>query len=334
MLRYAADVRTLSFVGLYFATLTFTWLWLPSDVDALAALPRTTWLAIAGIYVVLCVTSFQGAVSTHNAVHAPIFKSRPMNKLWQVVLTLTYGHPVSSYVPGHNLSHHKHTQTTRDVMRTTKARFRYNGFNLLFFMLMCVPGIMRADSAYGKVMRKRHPRWFRQLVIEGVILMAIQIALFVVDWRKAIVLWLIPHLYAQWGIVTMNILQHDGCDQDSAYDHSRNFVGKVVNWFTFNNGYHTIHHMTPGLHWSLLPEAHAEKVAPHIHPNLDQKSLVAYIWRTFVLGRRLTYDGKPYSPEPVGKDEPWLPDPRETPDDLGAEGMETLAAQVAHAVKS
>src|SRR5690606_3406264 len=192
---------------------------------------------------------------------------------YQVLLTLIYGHPTSAFVPGHNLSHHKHTQSRRDVMRTQKARLPHHLLNGLFFFLLVAPGIMRGDSAYGRFMKERHPRWFRQLALEFCALWGVTVALFVVDWQRALLFWLVPHLYAQWGIVTMNLLQHDGCDADSEYNHSRNFVGAVVNYFTFNNGFHTIHHMRPGLHWSLLPAAHAREVAPHIHPKLDQPSL-------------------------------------------------------------
>ncbi|MEM9067305.1 MAG: fatty acid desaturase [Myxococcota bacterium] len=328
MLRYAADLRTLSFVSLYFLTLTLLWVWTPSDLSQI----DIRWVIPS--YLLLCMFAFQGAVSTHNAVHCPIFKRRGLNKFWQVVLTLTYGHPVSSYVPGHNLSHHKHTQSERDVMRTTKTRFRWHLLNLFLFMLMCVPGIMKADTAYTKSMRTRHPRWFRQMAYELVALWGITGVLLFLDWQKTLVLWVVPHLYAQWGIVTMNLLQHDGCDQTSEWNHSRNFVGKLVNWFTFNNGFHTIHHMKPGLHWSLTPAAHAEIVAPHIHPNLDQKSLFVYLWKTFLLSNRTTYDGKPYSPEPAGTDQPWVPHPRETLDDLGAESLDNghagLNEMVAH----
>jgi len=53
--------------------------------------------------------SFDGAVITHNTMHCPIFhhSCKGLNTLVKVLLTLTYGHPVTSYVPGHNLSHHK-----------------------------------------------------------------------------------------------------------------------------------------------------------------------------------------------------------------------------------
>ena len=328
MLRYRADLRTLGFVGLYFGLTAALWWLLPDDLWGDRSSIR--WAVAVPIFIAVCVTSFQGAVSTHNAVHSPIFRSRRLNKLWQVVLTLTYGHPVSSYVPGHNLSHHKHTQSRRDVMRTTKLRFRHNLFNVLFFFLRCVPSIMRADTSYSKAMRTRHPKWFRQLAMEAAALWVITIGLFLLDWQKALVLWVVPHLYAQWGIVTMNVLQHDGCDAESEYNHSRNFVGRIVNWWTFNNGYHSVHHHQPGLHWSLTPAAHAERIAPYIHPNLDQPSLLAYIWRAFVLGKRETFDGKFYMPPLDGPDEEWIPDPRSTPNDLGAEGLEELSSSVAH----
>ncbi len=308
MLRYKADIRTLLFIATYFGLVALQWVWRPTELYIAAPLLIAT-----------CFFSFFGAVITHNTVHAPMFKSRPLNRVIQVVLTLTYGHPVSSFVPGHNLSHHKHTQTRRDVMRTSKVRFRWNLLNGLFFMPVMAPAIMRADSTYTATMRKAKPAWFRQMVLELACLYGALGALLLLDWKAFLLYVFIPHRYAGWGIITMNLLQHDGCDQDSDYNHSRNFVGTVVNWFTFNNGYHTIHHMKPGLHWSLLPAAHAKKVAPFIHPALDQPSLLAYIWRTFIWpAKREMYDGSPFVLPEEGPDEDWIPRPEDTPEDLGA----------------
>jgi fatty acid desaturase len=306
MLRYRADVRTLVFVATYFGLVTLGFVWRPTHPAA-----------IAGLVAVTCFFSFFGAVITHNTVHAPVFKSRALNRVFQVVLTMTYGHPVSSFVPGHNLSHHKYTQTRRDVMRTSKVRFRWHLLNGLFFMFRMGPDIMRSDSKYGAAMRKRKPAWFRQMVLElGALYLALGLTLWL-DWRSFLLYVFIPHRYAGWGIITMNLLQHDGCDEHSEYNHSRNFVGRVVNYFTFNNGYHTIHHLQAGLHWSLLPAAHAERVAPFIHPALDQPSLVAYVWRTFFWpGKRLTFDGKPVVLPEEGPDEDWIPHPNETPVDV------------------
>jgi len=306
MLRYRADLKTLAFVATYFILVAVQWVYAPTAL----------WLAVP-LVVLTCWFSFFGAVATHNTVHAPVFHQRWANRAFQVVLTLTYGHPVSAYVPGHNLSHHKHTQSRRDVMRTSKTRFRYNLFNGMFFMSRVGKDIFRADMRYFKAMYRRNPPWFRQMLVEATIFIGSMGALIVLDWKKFLLYVLIPHQYAAWGIITMNLLQHDGCDENSEYNHSRNFVGKLVNWWTYNNGFHSIHHVEPGLHWSLLPAEHAKRIAPFIHPNLDQPNFVVYLWRTFFWpGRRLRYDGTPLVLPDEGPDEEWIPPPRETPPDV------------------
>ena len=318
MLRYRADRRTLFFVALYFFLLAG--LWFTVDPAWIADPGRVGFVLVP--LACLAVLSFMGAVATHNAVHCPVFRRRWHNKVFQVILTLTYGHPVSAYVPGHNLSHHKHTQTRKDVMRTTKARFRWNLLNGLLFPVLVGPSIVKGEQAYFKAMKTRLPRWYRQYQIELAIFWTVQIGLLVIDWQRGLLFWLVPHLYAQWGIVTMNLLQHDGCDGESRYNHSRNFVGKLVNWWTYNNGYHSIHHDHPGLHWSLAPEAHARAYTGHIHPNLEQASLALYIFRAYGLNQRRWYDGSPLELPAEGPDEPWVPRPEETLEDLGAEGLQ------------
>jgi fatty acid desaturase len=309
MLRYRADVRTLCFVAVYFGLTAYQ----------LAYAPRSLAIAIP-LLVVTCWFSFFGAVATHNTVHSPVFKQRWMNRVFQIVLTLTYGHPVSAYVPGHNLSHHKHTQSRRDVMRTTKVRYRYNLWNGLLFSSRVGRDIVKGELQYFKAMRRRNPPWFRQMIVEWAVLIGASAAIIAWDWKKFLVYVLVPHQYAAWGIITMNLLQHDGADAEHEWNHSRNFVGKLVNFWTYNNGYHTLHHMEPGLHWSLLPSQHATRVAPFIHPNLDQPSLLAYIARTFILpGGRKRYDGAPVVLPDEGPDEAWIPEASEASDvSLGA----------------
>ncbi len=311
MLKYTADRRTLAFVAAYFACVITLWIVHPDNMGL-----RIAWIGAA------CVLSWFCAVITHNTIHCPIFEKRGWNKAFQIVLTLAYGHPVSAYVPGHNLSHHKYTQLERDVMRTTKMRFRWNLLNLLMFLPTVAFSIMKNDKAFIGQMKTVRRRWYRQLKLEGAIFTAVSVALLILDWRRALLYWYVPHLWAAFGIIGINYLQHDGCDHEHPYNHSRNFVSPLFGWFTFNNGFHTIHHEKPSLHWSLLPEVHAQEIAPHIHPELDQKSMFLYVWRTFIWpGRRLRYDGKPVELPPKQSDVSWVP-AHGLPQDvsLGAEG--------------
>jgi len=307
-LRHDADWRSLAFVGTYYTLFGYQWF----------AGPKNVWAA-APLVLATCVMSFLCAVITHNTVHAPVFRERGANRVLQVVLSLSYGSAVSAFVPGHNLSHHRFTQTPRDVMRTSKVRHQWNLLNMVEFALRVGVAIAKSDFAYSRAARDRHPIWFRQYKIENFAVLGVTALLFISDWRRALIYWLVPHLYAAWGIISMNYLQHDGCDQNHRYNHSRNFVGKWVNWWTFNNGYHGIHHEHPAMHWSLLPEAHARELGPHIAPELDQKSMLMYLIKTFIWpGRRVTFDGKPVALPPAVADESWIPEPRETPEDLGA----------------
>jgi fatty acid desaturase len=311
LLREAADARTLAFVGAYYLV-AFAGYFAHPMSWAVAA----PWIALT------CLLSFCCAVITHNTIHAPIFWSRNLNKAFQFALTMAYGHPVSAFVPGHNLSHHLHTQSRRDVMRTTKARYRWNLLNQILFLPTVAADITRADLAYATAMRTERPRWFAQWVAEWVFMIACSVAL--LAYSPWAFFWFIflPHNFAAWGIVGINFVQHDGCDENHPYNHSRNLVGSWMNWWFFNNGYHGLHHLQPGLHWSKLPAVHAELIHPHVHPNLEVPNFLTYCWRAYVSpGQRVDYLGRPLVLPDEGPDESWIPGKGDTPDSvsLGAE---------------
>jgi fatty acid desaturase len=297
MLRYRADIRALAVVASFFAAVAVQW-FAPPTSPAVAAL----------FCVATCTLAWLAAVIAHNALHCPIFRRRSHNRLFQIVVSLAYGFPVSEYIPGHNMSHHRHLQTRADVMRTTKVAFGWNALNLVAFVPRVAGAVFAGNMRYVRVMRARRTVWFRQFLAETTLCWGARIALLAIDWRKAALYVILPHLLALWGITATNFLQHDGCDASSEYNHSRNFVGRLFNFVTFNNGYHTVHHDEPGLHWSLLPKAHDERVRPRIHPALEQPSLFKYAFRAFVWpGRRTTFDGGPVVVRDCGTDADWIP---------------------------
>lgn len=312
MLRYKADRRTIGFVTTYFVLVS---------IALTVSLP---WWGGVALAIAISLLSFFCAVATHNTVHTPVFKKRALNRWFQVALSLTYGHPVSMFVPGHNLSHHKYLQTPKDRMRTEKLRFRWNLLNQLFFMFVIGGAIFKDNAEYVALQKAKRSPWYRQFLLEAgvyvaflVAMLAVSIALDGFPWRF-LVFVVLPHQYAAWGIMGINFVQHDGCDAGHPYNHSRNFTGKLVNWFTFNNGYHGIHHEHPALHWSLAPEVHAKEYAPYIDPRLDQESLFLYCWRAYIWpGERVRYDGTPVVLGPPIADEPWVP----TPDAIADDGV-------------
>jgi fatty acid desaturase len=261
----------------------------------LAVFRAAGWLPALAFVPVLACSAFVQLISVHNAMHSPVLRRKAHNRIWQCVLSAAIGYPVSIYVPVHNLSHHLGLQTPRDVLRTTEVRHRWNLLNLVHHMAMGTLHLHLLHFAYLARMRGSHPRWLGQVAWEGATVMGYLVGLaLVVGPLATLALVFLPAVAGQWLMVGFGYVQHDGCDAESAYDHSRNFVSPLFNWFICDNGYHTAHHNRPGLHWSLGKHAHARDVVPHMDPRLDERSLLRYLWCAFVWpGRRLRFDGAP-----------------------------------------
>jgi fatty acid desaturase len=286
LLRHRADRRTLGLAGAH--------LGLVAAALGAAHGGAPAW-SLALLAALVALSAFVQLISVHNAMHAPVFWRKAHNRLWQAALSICIAYPVSIYVPVHNLSHHLGLQTPRDVLRTTEVRHRWNLANLVHHMAMGTAHLHLLHVAYLRRMRATHPRWLVQVGWEalavGVYLGALAFAF---GPLAMLGLVLAPAIAGQWLMVGFGYVQHDGCDHDSAYNHSRNFTSPILNWFICDNGFHTGHHNRPGLHWSLGKEAHARDVVPQMDPRLDERSLARYLWRTFGWpGKRLRYDGMP-----------------------------------------
>jgi fatty acid desaturase len=84
-------------------------------------------------------------------------------------------------------------------------------------------------------------------------------------------------------VLIFNYVQHIHADEESEFNHSRNITGPVLNFILLNNGYHTAHHISPGIHWSQLKEKH-EAIAGKIDPRLNERSFLWFLFRTYILG--------------------------------------------------
>jgi fatty acid desaturase len=299
LLRHSEDRRSL---GLSFVHLAFV-----AGQVALFQAGAPLWLFFVTTPLVAA-SAFVQQICVHNAMHGPVFARRGLNRAWQCVLSICIGFPVSIYVPVHNLSHHLGLQTPRDVLRTTEVRHRSNLANLVHHMAMGTVHLHLLNVAYMAEMRRSKPRWLRQVILEFAIVIAYYVAIAIVVGPLAMLaLVFLPAIAGQWLIVGFGYVQHDGVDHESEYLHSRNFVSPVFNWIICNNGFHTIHHNKPGMHWSLVAAAHRGDAK--IDPRLDEPSLISYLWRAFVWpGARRRYDGAPVELPPArARRELWTP---------------------------
>ncbi len=267
MLRNNADLRTLAYLAAMLGVLRWQWL-LPAVNPALYAL--SIFLGVAA------------AVIAHNHNHLGIFKSRKLNAMTDHWITFFYGFPTVGWIPTHNMNHHKLNNREGDYTRT----WRYSEDNNLRTLLVYpsissrfqLPEIKTYIAQTWAKDRKRAAHYLSQFVV----LIALLATALAVDWYKTLLFIIIPQQVAMFSVLVFNYVQHVHCDELSEWDHSRNFVGAGLNVLLFNNGFHTIHHMKPGLHWSRSPAAHA-KIAENIREDLQLPTFWGWMVRTYLL---------------------------------------------------
>ena len=185
-------------------------------------------------------------------------------------------------MPTHNQNHHKFNNRPGDSGRSPIVFKRNHLFSLLVYPM--VTGIhQQADiKRFFRELWQKDRRMFWLGISEYFVFFGFMAMVLLLDWRKALLFYVVPQQFALFVIQIFNYVQHVEADENSAWQHSRNFISPVLNALLFNNGYHTVHHHKPGVHWSELPALHTLH-AHQIHPVLCQRSWWGYMIWTFLL---------------------------------------------------
>ncbi len=242
------------------------------------------WTGVArhpAIYVASLVFAFLACVVNHNHQHRPTLRPRGANRLFGVLITWAIGQPAKAILPMHVMNHHVHNNDEEDHVRSSLVNHRWNLVNLIVFPFVAARRYTRVKSRELRDWGRRRPQLYRELVFERWALYVPAVVMLLAAPFDTLVYIVGPWLYGQWGIIAINHVQHHGCDHDCRYNHTRNFTGRWLNWWTFNNGYHTAHHLRPNLHWTELPRLHAE-LAPRLAPELQERSFVAAVVRLYL----------------------------------------------------
>lgn len=265
-LRHTEDWRTLMFLGLLGVLFFLQW---------------TGILRHWSLFAATCVLSFVAYIVKHNHIHCRTFTNRIWNRGLDHILGFCTGQSTASVIPVHNERHHAQNHSEEDLVRSTLVNYRRNWLNLAVFPFRVVWLVRQTKSGDITRWRRQKPELWRRVRQERLAIRLFLAVLLILDWKATLLYFGIPWLFGQWGIVTINLLQHQDCDHDSEFNHSRNITGRFANWLFLNNGFHTAHHLRPAMHWSRLPEFHVKYVQSNMRCELNQRSLLVCVWRQF-----------------------------------------------------
>jgi len=266
LLTHRADRRTLSYMTITTVLLIVQW--------KLAALQPI-------LYVWFLFMAISVAIIAHNHNHVPLWRSRFLNIATDYWLTLFYGFPAFGWIPTHNKNHHHLNNKQGDYTITWRISEKNNIFTLLSYPTVSSYFQQKPIANHLKSLWRSDRKRFGLAASQYALLGIYYAAALIWNWKKAVLFIVIPHQVSLFSILIFNYVQHVHTDEESEFSHSRNFTGGI-NLMLFNNGFHTIHHKSPGIHWSKTPAAQKE-IEHLIAPSLNERSFWWYMVRVYLL---------------------------------------------------
>ena len=245
MLKKKIDIWPVLLACAVFA-LQFGALFLPFGWAALVCL---TFLYFCG-----SIAAFQ-----HHHGHVSVFKNKKLNEALDLMMSFQTGIVPYAWVLHHNIGHHgnylnqypEEDNHTIDASHWTRHdgsfmnRWEYVFYNRVNIHKHCKEVGQKATSIFRKYTLFRRLNWlFTALFIA-------------INPINALLLFvLIPQIMVLLVFET-TYDHHSGLHTKNKHAASRNILSRFYNISRLNLGYHTAHHIKPGLHWSDLPQYHA-----------------------------------------------------------------------------
>ena len=267
-LKLINDKRDLPFMRLL-AILHFLVLF-PAIFLFLNILSGWIWWVVAGLYFYIAQFYFKGrfGLMLHCICHRKLFKKQfgflNGHIIW--ILCPLFGHTPESYFSHHIGMHHMENNMPEDDSSTMPyQRDSLRNF-LKYYLDFMVMGFR--DTLLYLYHHKRRKMCVR-LTWGELTFYAVCIILCFVNLKATLVVYIIPFLFARMVMMLGNWTQHafiDGQDPANCYTNSIMCINTKYNQVCWNDGYHVIHHLRPGMHYTDLPGEFVkqkEKFAQH-----------------------------------------------------------------------
>ncbi|MEM7768031.1 MAG: fatty acid desaturase [Pseudomonadota bacterium] len=221
-----------------------------ADLLVFALLPAWPWAVlwmVAMLVPKICIASWN-----HHHQHVPFFRSDICNRLMEIVFGLQTGAVSKIWVLHHNIGHHEnYMDQTRDESAWRAPDGRIMPAHEYTFRL--------AASGYACAFKNSKDRPTDRFIFVAMSLLQLAIlgALLAVNFVNALLVFVIPMIVSFLITCRHTFDHHSGCSETDEYAASNNITHRWYNVATGNLGYHTAHHLRPGLHWSKLPAFHA-----------------------------------------------------------------------------
>jgi fatty acid desaturase len=230
--------------------------WLGLLAFGLLAPAATNWYLAVPLIVVLTLANFSLTIGVlHMHTHRPLFVSSLLNRTVDVLCCLPASLTAAEMREVHILNHHRYNDGPGDV---TSTEGHERGLRAVWYWLRygtivrshTVRMTFTADASPGR--RKRRNEFIFDLTV---VVTLIVVLFYVTDGTRFTLFYGIPFVVIQVNSGYFAWLTHAPA-RAFADDPSKsmNTAGNWLNFFIFNQGYHSVHHRYPGIHWTQIPD--------------------------------------------------------------------------------
>lgn len=216
----------------------------------------TRWYVAIPLVGVLTLLNFSITIGVlHMHTHRPLFTSRRVNRVVDVLCCLPAALTGAEMREVHILNHHRFNDGPGDV---TSTEGRDRGLPAVWYWISygvvvkrhTIRTIFANDASRGR--RKRCREFTSDMTLFAAI--AAGGSCVFDDVRLLLFFW-IPFVVTQINSGYFAWLTHAPARQfEDDPSKSLNTAGNWLNFFIFNQGYHSVHHRYPGIHWSQIPD--------------------------------------------------------------------------------
>jgi hypothetical protein len=215
------------------------------------------WVVVALIYFYFSQFYLKGSfgLMLHCLCHRKLFKThgRALNKYLFWFVCPFFGHLGDSYHVHHMGMHHVENNMPDDATST----MGYSRDSLRHFLKYWIRFMFLGfRDTFVYLFARKRKKMYTKVTISEVGFMLIATALCFVNLKATLVVFIIPLLFARLVMMIGNWAQHAFVD---ANDPQNDFASNIIclntsyNHKCWNDGYHAVHHVRPGTHYTEMP---------------------------------------------------------------------------------
>jgi fatty acid desaturase len=193
----------------------------------------------------------------HNHHHHPVFRRRSLKLIFETLLFLQTGMPSFGFPLHHNRGHHVSYRNQDPGHSDADPHCWIGADGQQLGRWSYTWRLLRIAVPTARRLGLQHPQMWRNFLYVSAFYGVALALLLAVKPLHTLSVFLLPMALSLVALSWSTYVHHLGLLTDDPYGASYTNVDSWANRWGYNIGYHTAHHLQPGLHWSELPALHA-----------------------------------------------------------------------------